>query len=186
MVLYTPIYGIPTPEMSDPPDGVGQIEDMALAVEAAVDVPTVQTWVPTWTSSGSPSPANPSTLTGRYTIHQGWCDFSFVMQMSGSTTGGAGQWRFRMPRVAAGHLLEQVVDGKLWEPQVGQFPLQGLIFGGTDQLWCYAVIGGTSMNYGALQQINPTSTPGTQIPINSPGPLQAGGNVVYTGRYLIA
>jgi len=185
MVIPTPLYGFPIPEMDDPPDGVGQLTALANAVEAKVQSQGVVSWTPVWDSSGSPKPSLPSALTGRYTVYRGWCDFTLMLQFSSSTTGGAGQWRFQLPFTANPAIGEQLVYGKLFEPQVANFPTHGIIFGGGNLMWCYAP-NGPLMKFDALMQRDGSNAPGTQIPTNSPGPVQAGGNLVYTGRYLIA
>lgn len=185
MVIYTPIYEFPAPEMDDEPDGVGQLEDLALSIEGAVSTPVVQTWIPEWRSASNPQPSNPGTLTGRYTLFQGWCDFSFWLQMTAASTGGTGQWLFKLPVPGAVDGGEQHFVGKLWEPQVGQFPLQGLIINPPDVLWCFAPRAHNSMQQHSLQQRHVDGAPGP-IPMNGPGPLQNGGNIVFNGRYRIA
>jgi len=183
MPTTSSIYGWPLPELSDEPAGPEQLSELGLAIEDTVAGDGVITWTPQWTSSGSPKPANPASITGRYRVAQGWCDFGLSMTMGGATTGGVGIWAFVLPFSANAGVAEQVVIGMLVEPQVGLFPLHGLINGGNNLLYAYAPQG-PAMYYPPLRQSDGGAN--SYIPVNAPGPVQTGGRVTFSGRYLVA
>jgi len=183
MVQSTPKYSWPVPELDDPPDGPGQLRDLGVAIEGTLEQSQIVTWVPTWTSSGSPKPANPASLTGRYSLSQGWCDFGFTLTLGSSSTGGIGGWQFILPVAANSALSEQVFYGFLFEPQVARFPLSGVVAGGSRTMRPFAPRGG-DMRFAELRQSDGGAN--SYIPGNAPGPVQSGGRVTFTGRYLTA
>lgn len=184
MVVPSALYGWSLPELSDPPAGDDQLAELAADIEATISSAQVSTWIPTWTSTGSPKPANPASISGRYTVRQGWCDFGFTMTMNSSTTGGVGTWAFSLPVKAHPAVPEQMFYGMLLEPQVAWFPLHGLVNANDNLLFAFAPVGGLQMTFQVLRQSDGGAN--SYIPRNAPGPVQAGGRVTFSGRYLVA
>lgn len=185
MSTVTPVFGWTVPEMDDRPAGPDQILELATDIENTVKATGVLSFTPEWWSTGSPKPTLPSSLTCKYTVDRGWCSFVLYLGMSGATTGGAGQWVFTLPKAAHPDLPEQWVRGKLWAPQWGNVRAWGLITRGASVVHCYASQVSSFVS-SPLQHRDASNTPGTNNPTPSPGPLQAGGNVVLHGRYLTA
>lgn len=184
MVVPSPKYSWPLPELSDPPDGVGQLTNFGLGVEGTVAASSLVTWAPQWLSTGAPKPANAASLTGRYALSQGWCDFGFTLTMGGATTGGVGGWVFTLPFVANGSLAEQLFYGMLLIPSYAYFPLNGIVNGGGTNLYVYAPQGGLDMRFGPLRQSDGGAS--SWLPSGPAGPTQPSGRLSFSGRYLVA
>ena len=183
----TPVYGWPLPDGPLGANGPKAFSDLALGIENTLAATGVQSYTPSWTSDGSQQPANPSSRVGRYRLANGWCDFSIFLGFGASVSGGKGRLALGLPMAASSQLFEQVVRAKLWHPTSGVWDGIGLIPAGSSSVWPLWTVQSTNSNIDYWVNNDNNNTAGTGVPkIAGHWTAENGGNVVISGRYLVA
>lgn len=183
----TPVYGWRLPDGGIAADGPDAFADLAIDIETTLSAPGWNSYVPAWYSGGSQQPSNPAVKLGRYRLANGWCDFSVFMTFGPSSGGGKGPLYVGLPVAASSQLPEQVGRIKLWMPSTGNFPGTAVISANasaTRMMMCYSPDNCTEHDWSSADE---SGQPGTGVPrLAGRHPVENGGNIGVSGRYLVA
>lgn len=187
MPAQTPLLGWPLPSLTDQADGPAAFQSLGSAAEQAVGGRQVTAYTPVWSSAGSIQPSNPSYKSGLYRVSQGWCDFQIFLIFSGATGGGSGALGLSLPVTATTQLPTQMCQAQLWVPSTGVFGGTCRIDGGTTNCWPHFAYRQTSSAMNLWMSTDSSGAAGTGTPnIPASYPIQNGGSIAITGRYVVA
>lgn len=185
---FSSVYGWRLPDGPLGANGPKAFSELAGDIEGTLSGVRMQSYTPTWSSDGSQQPSNPASRIGRYQLSNGWCDFSIYISFSSTSSGGKGRLSLGLPAPASSQLAEQVVRAKLWHGTTGLIVDGiGLIAAGASAVRPMWTVSQSNSNIDFWLNNNDGNQPGTGIPqIPSHWTVEPGGNVVVSGRYLVA
>jgi hypothetical protein len=182
-------YHLPWPELGEATDGPNGIEDLANALETALDRTIsdmdVARFEPGWTGdAGTPQIGNGSKF-GYYSVQNGWCTVTGNLWFGTGTNGASGYLNIVLP-VAGRVGLEQEILAKLWVPGIGNFLGFLVVPPGATVGQPYFPLSGSSRVQQRWRSCDYTNGSGTGIPqIAGEYTVKPAGNLMFSGRYLV-
>ena len=142
-------------------------------------------YTPAWTGATT-NPTLPASVTGWYSIRNGWCTVQVVIMFDSFTTGGSGQLFVSLPVPGVG---AQFIQNRLTIPGVGAGNYIGFaaINDATALARPYFAVSTASHPQVFWRNTDSTGAAGLGQPLVSGGfPIQAGGSFLMSGTYRVA